>query len=77
MRVINIRLSDLPTRTIDIGYAGENEHTQVQINCASVFADYPDATVAMTVKPPQGDNYSKTVTYAKYLKNLNESHQFL
>lgn len=62
MRIINVRISDLSEQNLWLGYVGENEHTQIQINCASVFADYPDATVEMTVKPPQGDTYTANVT---------------
>lgn len=62
MRVINIRISDLSERQLLFGHMGENEHTQIQFNCASVFAQYPQSTVALTVKPPQGDTYPGIIT---------------
>lgn len=62
MNIIPIRLSDLETTVLEIGYVGENDHTRIQINCASVFADNPSATVSMVVKPPQGDAYPGVIT---------------
>lgn len=62
MKTINVMLGDLSGRVINLGYEGENLYTKVKINCIEVFADYPDATVSMVVKPPVGDMYPATIT---------------
>ena len=61
MRTISYRLDDLKKARLSIGYEGENEHTQVRIDCADVFAEYPNAVAAMTIQPPTGTAYPKTV----------------
>lgn len=62
MNIKDVRLSDLETTVLDIGYVGENDHTRIRINCTSVYSDNPNAVVYMTVKPPQGDEYTVSVT---------------
>lgn len=57
MRIITKSLEDFGTGTITIGYAGENEHTQVDLDCSSVFSQYPEAIPALTVHPHIGDAY--------------------
>ena len=61
MRTISYRVEDLRSAVIGIGFAGENEHTQVRIDCAGVFAEYPTAVPAMAIVPPAGEAYPKTV----------------
>ena len=61
MRTISYRLDDLKKARLSIGYEGENEHTQVRIDCADVFAEYPNAVATMTIQPPTGAAYPKTV----------------
>ena len=61
MRTISYRLDDLKKARLSIGYEGENEHTQVRIDCADVFAEYPNAVATMTIQPPTGTAYPKTV----------------
>ena len=62
MNNINVLLDNLETTILQLGRVGENEHTQIRINCISIFSDYPNATVAMTVLPPQGEAYPKVIT---------------
>ena len=61
MIVKRINLCALDTGSLTLGYVGENDHTQIRINCASVFADYPSAVVSMTVKAPSGVVYPREV----------------
>ena len=56
-RIQNITLKDLGKEIIKLGYVGENDHTEIYINCAEVFLDYPDAIATMVVNPPVGDSY--------------------
>lgn len=62
MRTISYRAEDLRTAVIGIGYVGENEHTQVRIDCGTIFAEYPEASAGMTIVPPAGAAYPKVVT---------------
>lgn len=61
-RIQKITLDGLTQRTLNFGYTGENEHTQIRINCAAIFWDYPDAEYSMVVQPPVGDLYNVTLT---------------
>ena len=61
MIVKRVNLCALDTGSLTLGYVGENDHTQIRINCASVFADYPAAVVSMTVKAPSGVVYPREV----------------
>ena len=62
MREERISLNDISKRTLDLGYVGEENHTQVVIVCTSMFKKYPAATVTMVAKPPSGDLYPVTLT---------------
>lgn len=62
-RIQKILLREIGKEVLNLGYAGENEHTEITINCVEVYADYPDATVQMVVKPPVGDQYLAVVSY--------------
>ena len=62
MRTVSIRLSDLERASIPIGFVGENEHTQVRIDCLKLYEEYPNAAASLTVKPPKGDSYPGIVT---------------
>lgn len=68
--VVCTTLDMLTRKTLNIGYAGENLHTQVIINCTSVFWDYPNATWTATVQPPAGAQYSLTLTRETDTDNL-------
>ena len=57
MRTVSKRLADLPNSIIPIGFAGENLHTQVRLDSKAVFDDYPAASAALSVQPPQGMAY--------------------
>ena len=57
MDKISLMLDNLETTMLRIGRVGENLHTQIRVNCISVFHDYPNATVALTVQPPSGESY--------------------
>ena len=58
-------LASLDTGAFLLGYAGENEHIKYDIRCDSIFSDYPDATVSMLIKSPDGTVYPKVVTLDK------------
>ena len=57
MRTVSIRLADLDRGSIPVGFAGENQHTQVRIDCKKAYEEYPTAVVSLTVKNPHGDAY--------------------
>lgn len=62
MRVERALLEELSEKKFNIGYQGEQNHTQVIISCPIMFRDYPDAVASMVVKPPQGDLYPVSLT---------------
>lgn len=72
-RIQKILLREIGKEVLNLGYTGENEHTEITINCAEVYAGYPDATVQMVVKPPAGDQYLAVVTYTAGLLKWNIS----
>lgn len=51
MKVIKATIPMLESRTLVIGFQAENQRTQVRIDCASVFEEYPHATSSLIVKP--------------------------
>lgn len=57
MRTVSLRLIDLNRVTINLGFAGENEHTRVIIDCKRAFDEYPTAVQSLTVKNPAGSTY--------------------
>lgn len=57
MRTVSIRLADLDRGSIPVGFAGENLHTQVRIDCKKAYEEYPAAVVGLIVKNPNGDAY--------------------
>lgn len=61
-RIQQVQLQSLGSETLYLGYVGENEHTQIVVNCAIIFTDYPDATASIVVRPPAGDLYHATIT---------------
>lgn len=61
MRTVSLRLIDLEKANIPVGFVGENEHTQVRIDCLKIYEEYPSAAASLTVKPPKGDPYPAVV----------------
>ena len=57
MRIIKATIPMLESRTLIIGFQAENQRTQVRINCAPIFAEYPHATPSLAIKPPAGEPY--------------------
>ena len=62
MRTLTYQLRDLKKVNIEIGFEGENNRTQVRIDCGEVFAEYPNAEAALKVQAPKGGIYPVTVT---------------
>lgn len=56
-RIQKLQMKNIGSRTIDLGFVGENIHTHIVIDCGEVLRDYPDATVTMQARPPGGDMY--------------------
>lgn len=61
MRSVTVRLDDLRTMILNLGYVGENEHRTFNFDCKKMFGEYPSASVSLTVQPPAGDCYPATV----------------
>ena len=59
-RTQKLMLKDLAKKTLNLGYVGENDHTQIIIDCSEVFWDYPNAVPVLNVQPPRGDKYPAT-----------------
>lgn len=57
MKAIKATQQMLETRTLVLGFQGENLRTQLRIDCAATFAEYPNATPALAIKPPSGATY--------------------
>lgn len=68
--IVRTTLEMLTSKTLNIGYMGENLHTQVVINCTGVFWDYPGATWSAVIQPPSGEQRSLTLTRETDTDNL-------
>ena len=61
MRSVTVRLEDLRTMIINLGFVGENEHRQIRFDCKKMFDEYPHASVSLTVAPAEGESYPAIV----------------
>jgi len=61
MRTATVRLDDLRTTVLNLGYVGENEHTQIRIDSKKMFEQYPTASPSLTVSPPEGESYPAVI----------------
>ena len=61
MRTATLRLEDMKTTIINMGYVGENEHKQIRFDGKKMFDEYPNASVSLTVCPPAGEAYPATI----------------
>ena len=61
MRSSTWRLEDLRNVILNLGFAGENLHTRQIFDCKKMFDQYPNASVSMTVTPPEGEPYPGTI----------------
>lgn len=57
-RIIKIGMEEIGSRPIHIGYMGENDHTEVVIDCAAAVYDRPDAEIALKARPAGGEIYA-------------------
>jgi len=62
MNKIQLGIDAISTTTIRIGFEGENVHTQVTFFWTVLRSKYPDAVASLSIKPPVGDIYPKSVT---------------
>ena len=61
MRSVTVRLDDLRTTVLNLGFVGENEHTQIRIDSKKMFDQYPTASPSITVCPPEGESYPAVI----------------
>lgn len=61
MNIKTVDLRGITTQILFIGLEGEQNHTRIVFNVPEILGAYPDATVGMTIKPPQGSIYPKAV----------------
>ena len=61
MRPSTWRLEDLRNVILNLGFVGENLHTRQIFDCKKMFDQYPNASVSMTVTPPEGEPYPGTI----------------
>ena len=61
MRTVSARLDDLKNMVINLGFAGENEHTRVIIDCKKMYDQYPSASASLSVQPPEGEAYPAVI----------------
>ena len=61
-RIQKLALKNLASKVLNLGYVGENEHTQIIIDCSEVLWDYSEAVASVVVQPPRGDMYPVEVT---------------
>ena len=61
MRSVTLRLEDLRTTILNLGFVGENEHKQFRFDCKKMFDEYPSAAASLTVVPPAGEAYPAVI----------------
>ena len=61
MRSVSVRLDDLRTMILNLGFVGENEHTRVLIDAKKMYDQYPTASASLTVQPPEGEAYPAVI----------------
>ena len=61
MRSVTVRLDDLRTTVLNLGFVGENEHTQIRIDSKKMYDQYPTASPSLTVCPPAGESYPAVI----------------
>ena len=61
MRTATVRLDDLRTMVLNLGFVGENEHTRVLIDAKKMYDQYPTASASLTVSPPHGAAYPAVI----------------
>ena len=61
MRSVTLRLEDLRTTILNLGFVGENEHKQFRFDSKKMFDEYPDAAASLTVVPPAGEAYPAVI----------------
>jgi len=61
MKIVETTFERLTRERLVIGFEGENLRATVRIDCASVFAEYPNATPSLIVKPLFADAYPVVV----------------
>ena len=61
MRSVTVRLDDLRTTILCLGYVGENEHTRINIDAKKMYDQYPSASASLTVCPPSGASYPAVI----------------
>ena len=57
MGVLNLKLAELATKRIEVGFVGENLHNQVRIDSTVMFNSYPNAIPSMAITIPTGESY--------------------
>lgn len=62
MRTVTVELEKLYTTVINIGFMGEQEHTNVEFRCDALFREYPNAQAYATLKAQVGDAYPVVLT---------------
>ena len=57
MRPLTYKIEELRYATIPLGFAGENQRTQIRLDCTSAFEEFPAAVASITAKAPTGEKY--------------------
>ena len=57
MRVIELSPEQIERDSLCLGFAGERNHTRILFRCGAIFAEYPEASVSLTVRSPHGTVY--------------------
>lgn len=62
MNDIKIKLCEISTKVLPIGFEGEQNSRRVIFDASEQFTEYPSASASLTVKPPVGNIYPKATT---------------
>lgn len=62
MNKIQLGLDMITTTVLNIGFEGEQNHTEVCFYWTTLRSNYPNATASLAIKSPTGEIYPKVVT---------------
>ena len=57
MRSVTLRLEDIGTMKVCIGFVGENMHRRIIFDAKKMYEQYPHAAASLTIQPPEGETY--------------------
>lgn len=59
---MRLLVKDIGKQKVYIGFKGEQNYAEIAFDFSNIFAEYPEAEVALRIKPPEGETYPHSLT---------------